>query len=152
MNIHRNEASQRNDITTPPTDDLRQLMAEIDERVQRFCTITGANGKPVAKRWRDIKKSSHVPLPQPQGDRLAALEIAVRDFFITKGYIPSADTWEFEVTIISRRKNKHMMILFGCDEMEKDEDFALIYQAETTTLDALYDDAFDYFRSGGQDV
>ena len=41
-------------------EEVNRLMNEIDERVNRFVQITGARGKQVKKRWRDIKKSRKV--------------------------------------------------------------------------------------------
>ena len=37
--------------------EVSQLIQEIDSRIYRFIELTGASGKVVKKRWRDIKKS-----------------------------------------------------------------------------------------------
>lgn len=38
--------------------EIAMLMHEIDEKVNRFVALTGASGKKVKRRWREIKKSA----------------------------------------------------------------------------------------------
>jgi hypothetical protein len=125
--------------------EVQSLMRDIDDRVARFCTMTGANGKSAKKRWRDIKKSAGVvtirtvPITQEDVDK------AARDYFTGNGYDIDDHSWEFEVTTIGKRGSVYMMILVA---EEGKEDAELVYQAEASTHQKLYADALDFFRNG----
>lgn len=124
---------------------VEQLMRDIDEKIGKFCAITGASGKVVKKRWRNIKNSSPATLPKHTDDKLDELEKAIRNHYIRKGYKVGDGAWEFQVTVISQYLNKHILILLDDDSEEEAQE---IYQAEASTLDALYTDALGYFNAG----
>lgn len=121
------------------------LMREIDDRITRFCAMTGAKGKPVKKRWQDLKKSSPVPLPAQKEVSIEDVERACRDHLVAQGYTQGDGTWEFQTTIISRFGTKYMHIQLATDGKEEIE---MLYQGEAATITTLFTDAMSVFKGG----
>jgi hypothetical protein len=121
---------------------VENLMRDIDDKVARFCALTGANGKIVKKNWRRVKQSSKTALPDRLQSAEENFEKILRDYYVARGHVVGDGTWEFQVTLTSRYGSKHMLVLFDTDELEEAE---LAYQAEAATLDTLYADATAFF-------
>jgi len=62
MNVEKNlkeaemQERREEEVQESREEEVQRLMQEIDERVNRFVELTGIKGKPVKRRWRDIKK------------------------------------------------------------------------------------------------
>lgn len=105
---------------------LELLMADIDSKVAEFCKLTGVKGKAVKKRWRDIKKQSAHEIPD---DKITELEKAIRDYYVSKGYVVGDGTWEFQISFISEYNTKQLLVFLAAENAIHTE---LDMQGDTT--------------------
>lgn len=119
--------------------EVGRLMTEIDEKINRFVELTGAKGKVVKKRWRDIKKGR---TEKVTSDRVAELEKAVRDYYVRNGATLGDGTWEFQVSILTEYSQKNLRIVLA---VEGKEPFVELEVAEARNTKEMFDKAFEYF-------
>lgn len=77
-------------------------------------------------------------------DRLAELEKVILDYYLAKGYQIGVGGWNFKVLILTKYKNKKLLVYFKESELHKWNLYFGLYDKKTTKL--MFDKAIEHFK------
>ena len=82
-------------------------------------------------------------------DMLAKLEKQILDYYLANGYVVGSGSWGFGVIIISKYKNKGLLVKFyQLDDVGEWEENLAFSTGEKETTEELFTEAIKFFKEG----
>lgn len=128
--------------------ELEEYESDMDKYLD--CTTSSRCSKSFNSCLSSIKSIYDIELEEiikeNSQDRLAELEKAILDYYLSIGYKVSEGWWSFMINISTSYKFKEIQIKF-CKDIKSD--FEIVFRTHSETTEEMLDKAFNHFLTKG---